>query len=106
MLDYYGNISMTLSGTGCLIDIDQLMADGSVVPAFEGEAEACGKACMDWYAEYYYVNWPHADNETGILSPLTPDSSPQKVYDLQGRRVQGPLKKGIYIVDGKLKIEH
>ena len=106
MLDYFGNISMTLSGTGCLIDIDQLLEDGSVVPAFEGVEEACGKACMDWYAEYYNVNWPHADDETGILSPLTPHSSPLNVYDLQGRRVTDPLKKGIYIVDGKLKIKH
>ena len=106
MLDYFGNISMTLSGTGCLIDIDQLLEDGSVVPAFEGVEEACGKACMDWYAEYYNVNWPHADDETGILSPLTPHSSPLNVYDLQGRRVTDPLKKGIYIVDGKLKFKH
>jgi beta-xylosidase len=59
--DYYGNISMTLSGTSCLIDVDQLLKDGSVVPAFGGLEEACGKACMDWYAEYYQVNWPHAD---------------------------------------------
>ena len=60
--DHYGNISMTLSGTACLLDIDTLLAkDGKVVPAFGGEPEACGKACMDWYAEYYTKNWPHAD---------------------------------------------
>jgi len=29
------------------------LKDGSVVPAFGGEPEACGKACMDWYEEYY-----------------------------------------------------
>jgi hypothetical protein len=63
MLDYFGNISMTLSGTSCLIDVDQLLKDGSVVPAFGGLEEACGKACMDWYADYYQVNWPHADDE-------------------------------------------
>ena len=67
MLDHYGNISMTLSGTGCLIDIDKLLADGSVTAAFDGEPEACGKACMDWYADYYEVNWPHAD------IPATPE---------------------------------
>ena len=61
MLDHYGNISMTLSSSACLIDIDKLLADGSVTPAFGGEPEACGKACMDWYAEYYKVNWPHED---------------------------------------------
>ncbi len=61
MLDHYGNISMTLSGTGCLIDIDTLIQKNKVVPAFGGLEEACGKACMDWYAEYYEVDWPHAD---------------------------------------------
>ena len=61
--DYFGNISMTLSGTGCLIDIDRLLAIGQVSPAFSGLAEACGKACMDWYADYYNINWPHADDE-------------------------------------------
>ena len=61
MLDHYGNISMTLSGTGCLIDVDTLIATGRVVPAFGGYEEACGKACMDWYAEYYDKNWPRPD---------------------------------------------
>lgn len=61
MLDHFGNISMTLSGTACLIDIDQLLKDGTVVPAFGGLEEACGKACMDWYAEYYTVDWPRTD---------------------------------------------
>ena len=70
MLDYYGNISMTLSGTHCLIDISQLLEDGSVVPAFDGMEEACGKACMDWYAEYYNVYWPHADFTNISLSDL------------------------------------
>ena len=68
MLDYYGNISMTLSGTACLIDIDQLLKDGSVVPAFGGLEEACGKTCMDWYADYYNVDWPHADFANSSLS--------------------------------------
>ena len=65
VLDHYGNISMTLSGTDCLIDVEQLLKDGSVVPAFGGLEEACGKACMDWYADYYQVDWPHADDEVG-----------------------------------------
>ena len=62
MLDHYGNISMTLSGTHCLIDVDTLLQkNGKVVPAFGGLAEACGKACMDWYAEFYKVDYPRAD---------------------------------------------
>ena len=59
--DHYGNISMTLSGTSCLIDVDTLINKNKVVPAFGGEPEACGKACMDWYAEYYEQNYPKAD---------------------------------------------
>ena len=54
---------MTLSGTGCLLDIDKLLSTNTAYPAFDGLAEACGKACMDWYSEYYNVNWPHADDE-------------------------------------------
>ena len=64
--DHYGNISMTLSGTACLIDIDKLIATGQVTPAFGGLEEACGKACMDWYAEYYKVNGPHADYKCDV----------------------------------------
>jgi len=62
-LDYFGNISMTLSSTSCLFDIDALLNTGFAMPAFNGLAEACGKACMDWYAEYYTVNVPHPDDE-------------------------------------------
>ena len=68
MLDYYGNISMTLSGTACLIDIDTLIQKKKVVPAFEGYEEACGKACMDWYADYYQVDWAHADMKIQSIS--------------------------------------
>ena len=66
--DHYGNISMTLSGTACLLDIDTLINKKKVVPAFGGEPEACGKACMDWYAEYYNVNYPKADFATTLVS--------------------------------------
>ena len=61
MLDYYGNISMTLSGTHCLIDIDKLIKTGVAEPSFGGEPEACGKACWDWYAEWYNKDYPKAD---------------------------------------------
>ena len=70
MLDYYGNISMTLSGTHCLIDVDTLIDKRKVVPAFGGYEEACGKACMDWYAEYYNVDWAHPDYKNVSLSDL------------------------------------
>lgn len=59
--DHYGNVSMTLSGSHCLLDVDTLIEKNKVVPSFDGLEEACGKACMDWYAEYYKVNYPKAD---------------------------------------------
>lgn len=52
LLDHYGNISMTLSGTACYIDIDTLLNSGRVIPAFPGIDEACGEACFKWYREY------------------------------------------------------
>lgn len=52
LIDYYGNISMTLSGTSCYIDIDKYLADGTVAPAFDANAEACGAACFEWYANW------------------------------------------------------
>ena len=84
MLDYYGNISMTLSGTGCLFDIDKLLSTGNVYPAFNGLEEACGKACMDWYAEYYTVNYPHADDEaeTGDFYTIESLKADQESFDL------------------------
>lgn len=109
-LDHWGNISMTLSGTGCLIDIDTLINKNRVVPAFDGLEEACGKACMDWYADYYVVDWPHADDEAQGIATLPADDPTRKVTvytisgQLVGRLSQGEmntLHAGLYIVGGR-----
>ena len=76
--DHYGNISMTLSGTHCLIDIDKLLKTGKPEPAFDGLEEACGKACWDWYAEYYNQNYPKADFQSVPVSDF-------------GRQYQNPI---------------
>ena len=68
LLDYYGNISMTLSSTGVYIDIDRYLADGTVTPAFDGLEEACGKACFDWYYDYSLKDYPYADYRNLYLS--------------------------------------
>lgn len=114
MLDHFGNISMTLSGTGCLLDIDILLQSGLVRPAFGGLAEACGKACMDWYSQYYKVDYPHADDEETSVSVL-PDSDASPLVDvrtLSGLIVRhavprsealNALPPGIYLV-GRQKI--
>lgn len=65
MLDYFGNISMTLTHPHDFLDIDTLLQKNKVVAAFNANPEACGKACMDWYAEYWKVDWPHADVQEG-----------------------------------------
>ena len=106
LLDHYGNISMTLSGTGCLIDIDTLIAKKKVVPAFGGLEEACGKACMDWYAEYWKVDWPHADNEVdpSSIESIAMQRRRGGVYTLSGIAVDPSVTKlpvGIYVVDGR-----
>ena len=104
MLDYFGNISMTLSGTGCLFDIDALLKTGYVMPAFGGLEEACGKACMDWYAEYYQVNYPHADAEaeTGDFYTVQSLSAEKDAYDLMvGDQVFLSMK--LHYADGHTK---
>ncbi len=61
--DYYGNISMTLSGSHCYFDWDTYASSGykTVVPAYGGEPEACAKACFDWYAEWSKVKQPRPE---------------------------------------------
>ena len=70
MLDHYGNISMTLSGSSCLIDIDEWINKNRLTPAFGGIKEACGKACMDWYAEWK-TGIEKKVVATGFSSPIT-----------------------------------
>ena len=64
---------------------------------------------MDWYAEYFNVDWPHADDElSAIGAAVTSQETLVDVYTLTGvtirRRVprihalQG-LPSGIYLVD-------
>lgn len=62
MIDHYGNISMTLSGTGCYLDIDELVGKGRVVAAFGELKEACGAACMGWYKAYNTTAKPYPDD--------------------------------------------
>lgn len=83
ILDYYGNISMTLTGISDYIDIDDCIniknkttsptdpsqwvyeQTGRVTPAFKTAMEkdnkdpyeGCGVACFQWYADYAKVNY-------------------------------------------------
>lgn len=57
VLDYFGNIGMTLTHTHDYIDIDQYLKDGTLLPAFHDKLkdnayEACSGGCFTWYPEY------------------------------------------------------
>ena len=59
--DYYGNIGMTLTGTGDYIDIDKSIASTTpkAVVAFDGNPECCGQACFEWYKEWNMTTRPY-----------------------------------------------
>lgn len=62
LLDYCGNMSMTLTHPHDYLDLDKLMQDPKhPVPAFNGNTEACSGACWEWYADYIKVDNPVAD---------------------------------------------
>lgn len=103
LLDHFGNISMTLSATGCYLDIDKSLKLGYAYPAFKDDMEKDGKdpydgsgvACFDWYEQYYKVDYPHApykhqwtaDNGAGkfvnpILNGDFPDPDVIRVGDV------------------------
>lgn len=56
MKDHYGNISMTLTGTGDFIDCDAAV-NGYTELAFDGEWESCAGACAEWYDDYAWENY-------------------------------------------------
>ena len=61
-LDYYGNISMTLTHPHDYLDLDKLMQNPKKpVPAFDGNPEACSGACWEWYADWYTKDYPKPD---------------------------------------------
>jgi beta-xylosidase len=68
VLDNFGNISMTLTHPHDFLEIDTLLEKKKVIPAFDGNPEACAQACMDWYAEYYNVDYAHPDYKNISLS--------------------------------------
>ena len=64
ILDHFGNVGMTLTGTGDYINIDRYINNKKVEPAFmdrDNPDEACGVTCFKWYEEFYKVNYPSAE---------------------------------------------
>ncbi len=73
MVDYFGNISMTLTGTAEYVDMDTFIATGKVKAAFDENPEGCGKACMDWYAVWAQENFAACDHS--LSAALTAGST-------------------------------
>jgi len=61
ILDYFGNIGMTVSSTDSYIDMDEYCATSTVKPAFSGVAEACGEPVFAWYKEWSKDNYPSTE---------------------------------------------
>ena len=80
VLDHFDNISMTLSGTDCYIDVNTYLNSGKVTGAFNNMWEACGAACMYWYSLWAQKDYAHASGTTvtpepeqgGSTTPSTP----------------------------------
>ena len=52
--------------------------------------------------ENLFIRVFYAPSASGISSATTSEeSTPQAIYDLQGRRLQGITQRGIYIIGGK-----
>ncbi len=68
VLDYFDNISMTLSGTDCYIDVDTYLNTGKVTGAFDNIWEACGAACIYWYSEWAKKDYAHASGDDNTSS--------------------------------------
>ena len=95
---------MTLTHPHDFMDLDALYGQNVVKPAFNGNPEACGKACMDWYAEYYKVNYPHADDEeeTGDFYTVKSFAGEKEAYELMvGDNIYLSMKLGY--ADGHAK---
>lgn len=84
LLDKYDNISMTLSSTGCFIDIDATLANKGYVPvpafkkAMENDGldpfDGSGVACFQWYRDYYYAQHDGYSEDNITIKRLTTTS--------------------------------
>ena len=59
VLDYYDNISMTLSGTDTYMDVAEYLKSGKAKAAFGGIWEACAGACWYWYSLWAQKDYAH-----------------------------------------------
>lgn len=86
VLEYFGNIGMTITHTHDYLDIDHYLATGTVRPAFSAQMEnnayeACSGACFQWYPEWAAKEhkareWVSADDGSGLFPLRTTTDDP------------------------------
>ena len=95
LLDKYDNISMTLSGTHCFIDVDDYINKKKVTPAYKTEmekngvdpAEASGVTCFAWYKEWAKENYARPDLNTVESELVDFKSSESSIFRMVGQSV-------------------
>lgn len=101
----YGNVSMTIEGSGLYLDIDHYMTTGGYRPAFSTmpkPEEACGVAAWNWYKEWTTGEKPSeehvVDNSLFSLNngTLNPNIWEQGRYEYDWDAKVGMLTLGQY----------
>lgn len=98
VLDYFGNIGMTLTHTHDYIDIDQYLKNGQLMPAFHDKLtnnayEACSGGCFSWYPEYAKAKHEARTDFSDYEFTFTPD----KIFTLDAASIKTDIwEKGSY----------
>lgn len=98
VLDYFGNIGMTLTHTHDYIDIDQYLKTGQLMPAFHDKLtnnayEACSGGCFSWYPEYAKAKHEARTDFSDFEVTFTPD----KIFPLDAASIKTDIwEKGSY----------
>ncbi len=58
ILDYYGNIGMTISSSDSYVDVVHYMKSGEVQAGINGVPEACGEPLFEWYKDWAKSDYP------------------------------------------------
>lgn len=96
--DACGNVSMTLTHPSDYYDIDVYMKTGKFQPAFKGITEACGEACVKWFADYAKAgNLPSCDGTA---------SGPQEPFNGEATALPGKIEAEEYDKGGEGKGYH
>lgn len=98
VLDYFGNIGMTLTHTHDYIDIDRYLQTGQLMPAFHDKLpdnayEACSGGCFAWYPVFAKAEHAARTDFSEFEFTYTPD----KIFPLDAASIKTDIwEKGSY----------